>query len=712
MKPTIPITRAFLLLLICVSTFLAQLTPVSATTPLQRTQPEWMKEAIANLQRDFFPKFDATHRARLDRGVTQIAGFWRDEDGERAAFEEFVKGNFAGDNATLDQLFDRLEHNFEQLDGHLQEIGREFRSPSDLDTGPILFFDDIFAAYDPSAHIADDFFKNKLAFVVLLNFPLTTLDERLANGEKWTRRQWAETRLAGRFSSRVPSAVNVEISRASAECERYISEYNVWMHHLVNEKGERLFPAKLRLLSHWNLRDEIKSSYSERGPTGLAKQRAVQRVMEHIVNQTIPQAVIDNPGADWNPTTNEVRATTLTENDGTAKPNIKYDNSREPDTRYAKLLAIFNAVRQADPYSPADRTFIDRSFNQYRELPEARVRAMFEEILGSPLAVETAKLISTRLGRPLEPFDIWYNGFKPRGKYTEAELDAIVSKRYPTAEAYQKDIPNLLVKLGFTPERAGYLANNIVVEPARGSGHALGAGMRSAKTRLRTRVEKTGMNYKGFNIAVHEMGHNVEQTFSLNKIDHYSLEGVPNSAFTEALAFVFQNRDLELLGLSKPDSQTRSMQTLQDFWDVYEIAGVGLVDLGVWHWMYDHPNASPAELRAATVGIAKDIWNKFYAPVFKQRDAVLLGIYSHMINYPLYLPDYPIGHMIAFQIDEQIEKAGNIGSEFERMAITGSVGPDLWMKKATNQTVGPAALLHATKQALAVVNAQPSAVSH
>jgi len=64
--------------------------------------------------------------------------------------------------------------------------------------------------------------------------------------------------------------------------------------------------------------------------------------------------------------------------------------------------------------------------------------------------------------------------------------------------------------------------------------------MRSEKAHLRTRVEKMGMNYKGYNIAVHEMGHNVEQTFSLNDNDYTLLQGVPNTAFTEALAFVFQ----------------------------------------------------------------------------------------------------------------------------------------------------------------------------
>ena len=205
---------------------------------------------------------------------------------------------------------------------------------------------------------------------------------------------------------------------------------------------------------------------------------------------------------------------------------------------------------------------------------------------------------------------------------------------------------------------------------------------------------------KGYNIAVHEMGHNIEQTFSMNNIDHYLLQGVPNTAFTEALAFVFQGHDLELLGLANPDAKSQAMKTLDDFWGTYEIAGVALVDMAVWHWMYDHPQATPEQLKQATVQIAKDTWNLYYAPVFKTRDMVLLGVYSHMIDSFLYLPDYPMGHMISFQIEEQMEKAGNLGAEFERMATIGSIAPDLWMRKATGAPVGPEALLAATKKAL------------
>lgn len=664
----------------------------------------WMKDTTMKMTSELVAKYGEGQRARVERGLRQVASFWRAEDGEASVFEDFVRANFAGDQAALDTLFNRFLHNLEMIDGHLGEIGREFRQQSDLDLGPILPFDEVFAGYDVAAHVTDDLFQNKLAFVVLLNFPLTTLEERLTQGETWSRRQWAETRLAQRFSKRVPADVNQAISQAAAEAARYIAEYNIWMHHLVDDKGTRLFPPKLRLLSHWNLRDEIKADYSD-AQQGLAKQRMIQQVMERIVTQTIPQDVINNPKVDWNPFTNEVKYAAVNDYDSSSSrgESVLLDtptNTPEPNTRYAKLLLTFQASRKADPYSPTAPTLIARRFDEDREIPEARVQRMLEQLLSSPLVPQVAKLIESRLGRPLEPFDIWYNGFRPRGAYTEAQLDEIVSKKYPTADAYKRDIPNLLMQLGFTKERADYLANNIVVDPARGSGHALGSSMREAKVHLRTRVEKGGMNYKGFNIAVHEMGHNVEQTFSLQKIDYYTLAGVPNTAFTEALAFVFQGHDLELLGLAKRDARTRALKTLDDFWGAYEIGGVALVDMGVWHWMYDHPNATPAELKEATLQIAKDIWNKYYAPVFRKRDVVLLGVYSHMIDSFLYLPDYPIGHLIDFQIEAQMDKAGNIGSEFERMATTGSVSPDLWMKQATGAPVGPEALLTATGKAL------------
>jgi hypothetical protein len=684
--------------LILVGGLLVAAPTVTAAGPGGRSA-DWTQEAVLGLEKELAAKYGEDQRERIQEGLAQVSDFWNPNDGDRAAFEAFVRENFAGDQETLDTLFGRFEWLLEQLDGHMNEIVLAFRRQSDLDLGPILPFDEVFAAYDPSAHVLDDFFENKLAFTVLLNFPIATLEQKLTEGETWGRREWAEARLAERFSKRIPAEVQLALAKAAARADQYIAEYNIWMYHLLNDDGERLFPPGLRLLSHWNLRDEIKARYSE-GEAALPPQRMIQRVMERIVTQTIPEVVIDNPHVDWNPYTNEVSPAAVSDVDEAAPPGLEVTNAPEPNTRYDVLLGCYKASSLVDAFSPTAPTLIDRRFKESREIPEERVQKMFDQMLTSPLLARTARLIRERLGRPLEPFDVWYNGFRPRGAYTEKELDAITQERYPTPEAFERDIPEILVKLDFAPDRADYIAENIVVDPARGSGHAWGAEMRSAKSHLRTRVGKDGMDYKGYNIAVHELGHNVEQTLSLNDIDHTLLAGVPNTAFTEALAFVFQGRDLELLGLAEPGPETEALSTLNAYWGACEIASVALVDMAVWHWMYAHPGATPAELRDATIGIAKDVWNRYYADVFGVRDVVLLGIYSHMIHSFLYLPDYPIGHMIAYQIEEQVRKTGKVGPEFERMVIEGNVAPDLWMKNATGKPVGPDALLAATKRAL------------
>ena len=659
----------------------------------------WIKDSQVKLEKELILKYGEAQLPRIQQGLKQVAGFWRAEDGNAPVFEDFVRTNFAGDQTTLDVMFNRFEYLLEQLNGHLNEITREFRQQSDLDLGTIYPFDAIFAGYSAGAHVTDDFFQNKLAFIVLLNFPLTTLDERLTKGEQWSRRQWAEVRLAQQFSKRIPADVNLYVSQISSEAEQYVSDYNIYMHHLVDAKDVRLFPLKLRLLSHWNLRDELKADYYEK-ENGFAKQKMIQQVMERIVTQTIPEIAINNPNVDWNPFTNEVKPSAVNDVDGPIILKGNITNAPEPDTRYATLLKTFIASTKVDPYSPTAPTLIARRFDESREIPEARVRALLESIVSSPLVPKIATIIKSRLGRPLEPFDIWYDGFKSRGQYTETQLDEIVAQRYPTADAYKSDIPNMLIKLGFTKERAVYIAGNIVVDPARGSGHAMGAGMKSAHAHLRTRVENNGMNYKGFNIAVHEMGHNVEQTLSMNDIDHYFLNGVPNTAFTEAVAFVFQAHDLDLLGLSNSSPQGEALKTLNDFWAVYEITGVALVDMDVWHWMYDHPTTTPAQLKIATLDIAKNIWNKYYAPVFRTKDVLLLAIYSHMIDSYMYLPDYPIGHLIAHQIEEKIKISGSVGKEVERMVKAGCIAPDLWMQNATGSPVSADAMLEATEQAL------------
>lgn len=681
--------------------------------------PAALRPAVERATGALVARHGEAQRTRIARGLQQAAAFWRPSDGDAKTFEAFALEQFASEPALLDTLFRRFERAFEQLDGHFVEVNRALAEGAVLDHGPMLPVDPLFAAYDASAHLVSDLFDGKIAFAALLNFPLTTLDERLRGGPAWTRRQWAEARLANRFARRVPSAVNQGIARAYADGDLYISEYNIYVHHALAADGARLFPKGKRLLTHWNLRDELKAQYAQEG--GLARQRVIAKVMERIVTQTIPADVVNDPTVDWNPFTNAVRPAPAETIEGDAKPRgqspahpersavprlaedgPKSRGAREPDTRYAKLLAAFRAAKAADPYSPSAPTHIARKFELERELPERRVVAMLEEVLGAPEIRQIAKLVAGRLGRPLEPHDIWYDGFRPRSTHTEAELDRLTKARYPTAEAFAKALPETLERLGFEPERARWLAARIEVDPARGSGHALGAARRGDKPHLRTRVGPDGMDYKGFNIAVHELGHNVEQVFSLYEVDSTLLQGVPNTAFTEALAFVFQARDLEVLGLEAPGAEAKRLLALNDLWMTYEIAGVALVDVGVWHWMYDHPNASPAALREATLEIARGVWNRWYAPVFGVNDVTLLAIYSHMIDAFLYLPDYPIGHVIAAQLERHFDTLPRerLGAEFERMARFGAVTPDLWMKHATGEPLSAQPLIRAAAEAL------------
>jgi hypothetical protein len=336
------------------------------------------------------------------------------------------------------------------------------------------------------------------------------------------------------------------------------------------------------------------------------------------------------------------------------------------------------------------------------EIPQDQVEKLFTEFCSSPEIKQVAALISKRLGRPLMPFDIWYDGFKPRSGVDGAKLDQITRAKYPNTAAFEKDIPNILTKLGFKPDMAKEIASHITVDPARGSGHAWGAQMKGDKNHLRTRIGKDGMDYKGYNIAVHELGHNVEQTMSLYMVDHYPMAGVPNTAFTEAYAFTFQKRDLELLGMKDNNPNKDDLEALDSFWMSYEIMGVSLVDMQIWKWLYENPKATKQQLKEKVVATAKEVWNKYYADVLGSKDSPILAIYSHMIEDPLYLSNYPVGHLIDFQL-ARFFKGKNFADESIRIYSTGKLIPQLWMKNAVGSEISIKPLLDATDAALKVV---------
>src|SRR5262250_406070 len=85
---------------------------------------EEMKASMTRLQSELLAKYGEGQKARISTGLHQVVEFWRPEDGDIPVFEGFVRANFAGDQASLDTVFDRFEGLLEQLDGHMHEITR------------------------------------------------------------------------------------------------------------------------------------------------------------------------------------------------------------------------------------------------------------------------------------------------------------------------------------------------------------------------------------------------------------------------------------------------------------------------------------------------------------------------------------------------------------------------------------------------------------
>ena len=630
----------------------------------------------------------------VERGVKSTAKLWTAQDGSAEEFVTFCEANYQCTEAERYQLFQTIQRNVETMYGRYNQISINLKMPLHVvGDAPYTDVDGMFGALDPFAHFSDDMFASKIAFIVTLNFPNYTLEEKNELGKSWSRTEWAYARLGDLFGARIPAEANQRLADQLMTAENYISNYNIMMGRLRNDAGEQLFADNMALITHWGLRDELKSNYANADGRGLEKQRMIYQVMNRIIDQSIPARVISNADYTWNPYSNEV-------ND--AEGNV-VDNTREADIRYQMLYNIYKSAIAMDKYCPAYPTYLKRSFDQQMEVTDKEIEEMFVQFISSPEVAQVAEIIKSRLGRDLEPFDIWYDGFKSRSAISEDDLSVQTRSLYPNAAALKADLPNIMGKLGFAPEKAKEVCSKIEVDPSLGAGHAWGAMATYDVSRLRTRIAADGMDYKGYNIAVHEFGHNVEQTITMYDVDNYMMCGVPSTAFTEALAFVFQKRDLELLGYKNTNSQAVALQALDVFWGSYEIMGVSLVDIYTWRWLYENPNATVEQLKATIIRNAQEVWNKYYAPVLGHENSTILAIYSHMIEIPLYLPNYPYGHIVESQLEAQIRQ-GVLGEEVCRIYPIGKLTPNHWMQHAVGQPVSINPLLNEVAEAIKALN--------
>lgn len=640
-----------------------------------------ISEISTTLEAQLIEKHTLETSQRIITGIQQVQSLWVEKDGAKEELISFCMDHFYS-GSELDALFYRLQEKLGNIFGYTMELERRLKTETEESAGKLVSFDEMFASYQPTNHILADLFENKIAFLALLNFKIESVSSMEAYGDSWSRRKWAETNLVSQFSSRVPFENQRSIDIEQVKSSKYISEYNINMNHIVSDDGARLFEGEKKLISHWGLRDEIRSCYRTSFQE-TERQETIQVIMERVVSQEIPQIVINND-VDWDPFRNTVN--------GKA-------SSFAPDIRYGYLHRMYKLQKLIDEFHPANPTHLMRRFNLEAKISEKKVENLLVSILQDETGPLVGSFLKRHLGRDLKPFDIWFNKFENASKMGNRELDELTRKRYPSAQAFEKDIPFILEKLGFDPAISSFLGNHIKVTSSRGAGHAIPAPLKSEKCYLRTRVESDGMTYHGFNIAMHELGHSVEQVFSLHKMDYPQLRGVPNNAFTECFAFIFQSRDLEILGVSSAESKQTPYRTVEQFWNLREMCAVSLVDIYVWRWMYQKSHFSETELKNAVIGICNNIWNEHFSSIFQCREVNLLGIYSHMISHGLYLMDYPLGRIISYQL-ERYFKSHSLPSEMERMCSIGNISPSRWMKEAIGEDISPTALLKDAREAV------------
>src|SRR5215813_7384119 len=97
MRTSPPLRRQGVSLLAGVTFLLLSLLGGTSPVHAQTTRPSWFPGSREKLVAELTAKHGAAQKAQLERGLDQVADFWRAEDGDAAAFEELARANYAGD---------------------------------------------------------------------------------------------------------------------------------------------------------------------------------------------------------------------------------------------------------------------------------------------------------------------------------------------------------------------------------------------------------------------------------------------------------------------------------------------------------------------------------------------------------------------------------------------------------------------------------------
>jgi hypothetical protein len=643
-------------------------------------------EILAQVQDTLIKKHGEKDRERITRGTAQLSENWKTQDGMEQDFATFCTDNFLADSCLLSN-FRIIQENMVLQNGYLAKIRSRFTESERFTDTKEVRADLFFRKSVPNA----DSYKEKLAHFIQLNYPFYNLDEKRQSGEGWSREKWAMVRLGDAFVERQDPGFEPEAADEVKEFRNYIGKYFFRMDHITSPDGSYPFTKPLTLHSHFGLRDNLKEEYTR--PGGLARQEITGKLVDHITQGTVPREFISDTSTRWDPWANKL----FRMESGKAVP-VAFET--EGLKRYAGLLSEFRNRRSRDPLYKEGSTVIQRTFEN-SNLKPGEVEKLLRSFLSDPVIISVGKLVSARLGRPLQPFDIWYSGFQSQSFYPANNLDSITRARYPNPKALQDDLPNILMKMGFTEEEAFYIGSHSVVRPISTGGYSDQPVLRGDTALMTTVFNAKGLDYKGYRIAMHELGHVVCGVYSTRDIDHFLLADVPTGGITEGFAEMLAYKNTEGLGLVKGNfEEQKELLALASLWYMLDLGGQSLTDIETWKWMYAHPEATPEELRAAVLDISAEIWNQYYSPVFGGiKDQHILSIYNHFITGSLYLYNYFIGNVIMFQLYDAF-MPDNLAGGLRKACLQGNTLPELWMQSAVGQGISIDPLLKTARLAV------------
>ncbi len=646
---------------------------------------------------ELIKKYGTMERARMNTCVPQVAEFWTREDGSPEEFSRFCLDYFIADRKQLSSFLSFMEQYLEVLDGNLSGIRRKAANSIFIGDPAANVPEALFAFYDPSSTFQSDMFSSKAAFSVLLNFPVLSLEEMSRKNYFWmkefTREDWAGFRLAQRFSGRVPASAVNNLSSALIRARQYVFLSKIPVSSVLSSANSLPVSPEGRLLySASELSDEIRLLYSSASEDALLRQQALFSVAESVALSQIQLGILKDVNVAWDPVENIY-----------FKSGKEFVPIKQDDNRYKYLRQLFLAQKNIDRYSLYNNTFLSRTFNEEIEIPEAKVEKMLISVLESKIAGPVVNLIEADLGRSLEPYDIWYGGFDCYIPLSKDKLDRVSSEKYSDIDDFTRDIGRILLRMGFSKNSADFLSEQIVVCRSDGDVFSLPPVSKGDKSYLYVKIGNAGLSYYGYKAAVASLGYSVEQLYSLYGVDNNLLRGLPNEAFSQAFSIMFEDRCKLALGIKMRQEHSDDYRVLDTFWNLRRECAEAVHCLYLWRWMYQNPEATDDELRAASISIARDIWNKYYSAIISDSDSPVLAFNSQHISELLHIIDYPLGRIINYQLTGYM-KERNAAIEIERICSIGRLTPEIWLQKAIGSDLSVDGLLQDVSKAAANIN--------